>query len=62
MSARNLNSNAFSPRAFAIGERIEAGDLVIPFWPGKAIVTVGFILLVVATLVRMFGKADDGSV
>ncbi|MEO4043487.1 TRAP transporter small permease [Hoeflea sp. CAU 1731] len=49
-------------RAFDIGQRIEAGSLVIPLWPGKAIVTTGFVLLAVAALVRLFGKADNGSV
>ena len=48
--------------AFRIGERIEAGSVVLAVWPGKAMVTAGFALLAFAALVRLFGKADDGTV
>jgi len=49
-------------RAFEIGERIEAGTIVIAAWPGKVIVAVGFALLATAALIRLFEGADNGAV
>ncbi|MBO6638751.1 MAG: TRAP transporter small permease subunit [Roseitalea sp.] len=49
-------------RAFEIGERIEAGGVVIAAWPGKVMVVVGFTLLALAALMRLFEGTDDGSV
>lgn len=49
-------------RAFEIGERIEAGSIVIAAWPGKVVVAVGFALLAMAALVRLFDGADNGTV
>lgn len=45
--------------AVQIGERIEAGSLVIAAWPGKVVVALGFALLALAAVVRLFGKSDD---
>lgn len=47
-------------RAYRIGERIEAGAMVVAVWPGKAMVSVGFLLLVLAALARLFGRVDHG--
>ncbi|WP_306051252.1 TRAP transporter small permease [Oceaniradius stylonematis] len=49
-------------RAIEIGERIEAGTIVIAAWPGKAMVTIGFALLALAALIRLIEGSDDGAV
>lgn len=45
-----------------IGTRIEAGTVVIPAWPGRVIVALGFALLALAALARLLQEADDDTV